>query len=473
MEDKVMEDKGMSNKKGLILNGQTYVTNTQALVCFILFLILLGLSGFRIPQKQNTQDEPRFNNKNVDSKLILPKITELKPAYRDYLKTVDLLKTWEKEANDFVEVGTYGKTTKGLDQYYVKITNKKKQGKKPSCVITGCIHGNEPISTCTEIWWMTHLLNNYEKDSKVKEIIDTREIYFIPVLSPDTYPHSRHVDGVDPNRNFPSSGEKTSVTPVENFKNFFKNKKFDAFVTGHSYGRIFLFAQDNDSERQSAYNRIKKEMDKISSYRASNLGGPNTTLDGDWGNRQGAFSLLVEFGTHQRIPSIEDIQTDFDATYESILYFLKEAPIAFAKKCGRAEIEEKFKIDSSFKDVTNFIESNKKKIMEKINVSLIEDFGNGKIKLKRQNNRGKFVWIAKESINKNSDSFYYTCELVESIEGNIQEMNSKITISKNGDACDLRALLSISVEDIGSKDLKIDMKMKCRRIKNMLIEELD
>lgn len=447
---------------------------TNIVFCFSLLLILLGIVGYKISQKnKNEQNKSKPNLNNVDPNPKTPKITELKPDYRDYSKTVDLLKTWEKEANDFVEVGTYGKTTKGIDQYYVKITNKKKQGKKPSCVITGCIHGNEPISTCTEIWWITHLLSNYEKDPKVKEILDSREIYFIPVLSPDTYPHSRHVDGVDPNRNFPSSGEKTSVTPIENFKNFFKEKKFDSFITGHSYGRIFLFAQDNDPTRKAEYNRIKSEMDKISSYRASNLGGPNTTLDGDWGNRQGAFSLLVEFGTHQRIPSTEDIQTDFDATYESIIYFLKEAPIAFSKKCGQTEIEENFEIESSFENVTNFIDSNKKEIMDEINIKLIEDFGDGTIKLKRQNNRGKFIWIAKESIEKSSDLFVYRCKLMDAVEGGIQDMNSEITINRSKNKCKIKALMSISVEDISSKDLKMDMKMKCRRIKRMLIEKLE
>lgn len=298
----------------------------------ILTLVLFVIAGYKMIDRRDAAIErPSIKNEGPDP-LIVPGLSELKPEYRDYSGLVELLKTWEREARDFVEVGTYGKTTKGIDQHFVKITNKKARGKKRSCVITGCIHGNEPISTCTEVWWMTHLLNEYDKDPRVKELLDTREIYFIPVLSPDTYPHSRHVDGVDPNRNFPSSGEKESVTPVENFKNFFKERKFDAFITGHSYGRVFLFAQDKDPSRKAEYERIKKEMGRISSYKASNLGGPNTTLDGDWGNRQGAFSLLLEFGTHQRIPSLDDIQTEFDATYESILYFLKEAPMAFAER---------------------------------------------------------------------------------------------------------------------------------------------
>lgn len=454
--------------------GFNYVANYQAFICLLFMSFLCFLAGYNIlyPSQEKINNE---KNKIMDASkdAAPPKITELKPEYKNYSEIVDLLKLWEKDAKDFVEVGTYGKTTKGLDQYYVKITNKKIAHKKPSCVITGCIHGNEPISTCTEIWWMTHLLSSYQDNPKIKKILDSREIYFIPVLSPDTFPHSRHVDGVDPNRNFPSQGEKTSVTPIENFKNFFKEKKFDAFITGHSYGRIFLFAQDKDPERKKEYDRIKKEMDKISSYRSSYLGGPNTTLDGDWGSRQGAFSLLVEFGTHQRIPSKEDIQTDFDATYESFVYFLEEAPIAFIKNCGYADIEEKFELNCNFEDIINLIESKKEKIIEEINIKVLEDLGGGKFKLRRKNNIGEFVWISEEKIDKNSDSFNYSSHLLECLKGDIETMEINISIEKNGSKSLIKASLISEVEDISSKNLKLDMKMKCRRIKNFFIDELN
>ena len=259
----------------------------------------------------------------------LPEISEIRPSFREYPQIVEMLKKWEGEAEDFAEVGTYGKTSGGQDQYYLRITNEFKKDKKPRCLMTGCIHGNEPISTWTVMWWVGRILDTYGKDPEVTELVDTRELYFIPVISPDSYPSQRWVDGVDPNRNFPSSGEKPSIPPIQNLKDFFVEMKFDAYASGHSYGRVWMFASDNNAQRKAVYDKFKRKIDDLSAYSVTQLNGPNSTLDADWGNRQGAFSVLIEFGTHQRPPSDRDIQTEFDKTYKAALFFMKEAPIAF------------------------------------------------------------------------------------------------------------------------------------------------
>lgn len=302
-------------------------------VCLLPFTIGLFLHFAELDQAA-VQEPPAIQQPIVQepvapSEPTLPAITEVTPSFRQYPEIVQLLKRWESEAEDFVEVGTYGKTSEGQDQYYIRITNEMKEGDKPRTLMTGCIHGNEPISTWTTMWWIGRMLKDYGTDKQVTELVDTREMYFIPVISPDSYPDSRHVDGVDPNRNFPSSGEKQSVPPIENLKNFFREKKFDAYASGHSYGRVWMFASNSDRERKAVYDKIKGEIDNLSSYRVTQLGGPGTTLDADWGNRQGVFSVLIEFGTHQRPPSDSDIQTEFDATYKAALYFMKEAAVAF------------------------------------------------------------------------------------------------------------------------------------------------
>ena len=133
----------------------------------------------------------------------LPNISEIKPSFRQYPQIIEMLKKWESEAEDFVEVGTYGKTSQGQDQYYIRITNEFKKEDKPRSLMTGCIHGNEPISTWTVMWWVGRILDTYGEDPEVTELVDTRELYFIPVISPDSYPNRRHVDGVDPNRKLP------------------------------------------------------------------------------------------------------------------------------------------------------------------------------------------------------------------------------------------------------------------------------
>ena len=47
----------------------------------------------------------------------------------------------------------------------------------------------------------------------------------------------------------------------------------------------------------------------------------------DWYYRNGSIPIVIEFGTHQRIPTDKDIQIEFDKTYEAMLHFIKEAPL--------------------------------------------------------------------------------------------------------------------------------------------------
>lgn len=293
--------------------------------------VAFWIQSQKLPPEELVIHRPPVHQPIVEPPDKFTNISETKPSFMKYSSMVELLKRWESEAEDFVEVGTYGKTSQGQDQYYIRITNESKEGGKPRSLMTGCIHGNEPISTWTTMWWIGRILSTYGEDPEVTSLVDTRELYFIPVICPDSYLNKRYSNGVDPNRDFPSSGEKSSIRPIQNLKDFFKEMKFDAYASGHSYGRVFMFASNDDKEREETYARIKDEMSNRTDYRTTYLNGPGTTLDADWGNRHGAFSVLIEFGTHQRPPSDRDIQDEFDKTYKAVLYFMKEASVAFGQ----------------------------------------------------------------------------------------------------------------------------------------------
>lgn len=47
--------------------------------------------------------------------------------------------------------------------------------------------------------------------------------------------------------------------------------------------------------------------------------------------RKPVFSIVMELGTHQQIPSDSDIKAEFDRTFQSILFFFKEAPLVNLK----------------------------------------------------------------------------------------------------------------------------------------------
>lgn len=266
-----------------------------------------------------------------------PAISTRIPSYLAYPQLVQQLQKWNQEAPDFTEVGTYGKTSRGQDIYYIRVGNKMSQAQRPKVLITACIHGNEPLSCSTVMGYIGTLLGTYTTDAEVKELLDTRDIYFIPVISPDSYPNSRHVDGVDPNRDFPGphNWNKTSVPPVKAVQTFFLQHRFKAVISGHTFGRVFLTPYGDTNNRcanEADYQRIVfSKMCQMTGYRhqhaCENYGRPIQGSEVDWYYRHEAFSMVMEFGTHQRIPSQQDIQVEFDKTYRAILHWLKEGAL--------------------------------------------------------------------------------------------------------------------------------------------------
>lgn len=266
----------------------------------------------------------------------LPNITTQIPPYLSYSEIVTQLKKWEQEAFDLAEVGFYGKTKKGTEICYIKICNKLENKNRPKVFITGCIHGNESWSTGCVMAYAGNLLDSYGKNKEIKDLIESREIYIIPVVSPDSYPHQRNVDGVDPNRDFPgpSRPHHKSTESIKAIQTFFLKIKPNAVISGHTFGRVFLtpFGDiKNDCLNEADYQRIIGKMCKLCNYRmdhtCNNYNRPIQGTEVDWYYRNGAFSVVMEFGTHQKMPTKEEITNEYLRTWEGILFFLKEAPI--------------------------------------------------------------------------------------------------------------------------------------------------
>lgn len=265
-----------------------------------------------------------------------PKISLAIPNYLDYPRITEQLKIWQKEAKDIAEVGFYGQTKRKTDICYLRINNKLDKKDKPKVMITACIHGNEPWATGCVMATAGTLLDGYNKDKEITELINSRDIYIIPVVSPDSYPHSRHIDGVDPNRDFPgpSRPNHKSTYSIAALENFFNEIKPNAIISGHTYGRVILIPYGDKREKtnnEKDYSRIIGEMSKTSGYavkRACDMyDRPIFGSEIDWYYRGGAFSIVMEFGTHQRIPTHQEINSEFNQTWESIKFFIKEAPI--------------------------------------------------------------------------------------------------------------------------------------------------
>jgi hypothetical protein len=285
-------------------------------------------------------------------------ITKSQPSYMNYDQTVAQIKQWNKEAPEMTEVGVYGKTSRGKDCYYIRINNRRNSqvAERPKVLITACIHGNEPLASSTVMWYIGSLLERYGKEEAVTQLLDTRDIYFVPVLSPDSYPNSRAVDGVDPNRDFPgpSRPNHNSSAPVKAIQDLYMKIKPNAVMSGHTWGRVYLTPYGDKTQNCPDHDKIMVVMNKMKSLsgyrciRACDMYGPNGSLDNppirtmgmveevmmpiygsevDWYYRNGSFAIVCEFGTHQRIPTDEDTKVEFNKTFQAFLVFVREAPL--------------------------------------------------------------------------------------------------------------------------------------------------
>ena len=58
---------------------------------------------------------------------------------------------------------------------------------EPEVMYDGLIHGREAISHQQLLYFMKYLCENYGSDPMVTYLVDTKELYFIPIVNPDGY----------------------------------------------------------------------------------------------------------------------------------------------------------------------------------------------------------------------------------------------------------------------------------------------
>ena len=121
-----------------------------------------------------------------------------------------------------------GKTVQGKDIVALKVTgdaNRTTDGARPAVLYVAAQHGREWITAEMNRRLLHHLIDNYRTDKTIHSIVDTTELWFVPVANPDGYDFTftdghrlwrknlsdnngdgviDEGDGVDLDRNFPT-----------------------------------------------------------------------------------------------------------------------------------------------------------------------------------------------------------------------------------------------------------------------------
>jgi Zinc carboxypeptidase len=182
-----------------------------------------------------------------------------------------------------VKLEVIGHSLQGREIVALKVTkdaNRIADGARPDVFYMATIHAREWISTEVNRRLLHYFVDNYGRNPEVTNLVDTRELWFVPVTNPDGYQYSFDVerlwrknlrdnnddgritvgDGVDSNRNYDEKWNYDNEGSSSNFsaddyrgtgpasepeteaiQDLLQRLRFRFMVTYHSYGELLLY----------------------------------------------------------------------------------------------------------------------------------------------------------------------------------------------------------------------------------------
>ena len=176
----------------------------KKMITFVFFFILLiGTFTGCVEEEQKPEKKDIFTPEvELDQTSILPDWND--GEYHEYYETTGLLNEFQIKYPDLVNLFSIGKSVLGKDIWCIRITNEKNKQTKFSCLIDGCIHGEEWEAGEACLYLSEYLLLNFKKNETITDILNTSEVYIVPIVNPEGRQRSEHENdnSVDLNRNF-------------------------------------------------------------------------------------------------------------------------------------------------------------------------------------------------------------------------------------------------------------------------------
>lgn len=114
----------------------------------------------------------------------------MNPTWRQYHTTAaatELLRAWNKAYPNLTRLYPIGETLRGTQLMMLEITNKQtgEPEEKPAYYYDGNIHSAELTGAEVSLHFAWHVLTNYDKNPRIKNLLDTRVLYVRPKFNPD------------------------------------------------------------------------------------------------------------------------------------------------------------------------------------------------------------------------------------------------------------------------------------------------
>jgi len=173
-----------------------------AIFVFVILIASILISSIHFDSVSDNTIETEILDVKVDNPSILPSWRD--GEYHDYEATKQKIIDLNEKYPDLVDFYSIGKSVQNRDIWCIKITNEKNNQEKHSCLIDGCIHGNEWEGGDACLYLSEFLLINFGSNESISNILDNSEIFIVPLLNPDgREANTRWNDNcIDLNRNF-------------------------------------------------------------------------------------------------------------------------------------------------------------------------------------------------------------------------------------------------------------------------------
>ncbi len=146
------------------------------LVCLIL-TIVLGLENI----EPTTSDDTLILLREDSGQLF-----ELEPQYHTYSEVVSELSQIQSDHPEIARVFSLGTSYEGRDIPAIKISdNAPIEEDEPETIICALHHAREAVTVEVVMYIINYLSDNYGRDEKVTSLVDSTEIYIIPIVNPD------------------------------------------------------------------------------------------------------------------------------------------------------------------------------------------------------------------------------------------------------------------------------------------------
>jgi carboxypeptidase T len=302
-------------------------------------------------------------------------------AFHNYKEMSDAIDALVAANPDIAKRITIGKSLEGRDLIGVRLSSNPKSDSLPTAIFVGCHHAREHLSVEVPLMMAQHLAQNYSRDERIKRLLDSREVWIVPMVNPDgaeydiatgSYkywrknrrPNGDGSYGVDLNRNYgpktffggPGASSSTSSDVYHGPHEFSEpetaavrdfvraRSKATMLLSFHTFSELVMWPyghtdeEISDEKTRKVFETMGKTMAGWNKYRpqkssALYLASGDTT---DWAYEElKLFAFTFELSPSSIFsggfyPGAKAIQPTFKANLEPVLYMIEKSANPFS-----------------------------------------------------------------------------------------------------------------------------------------------